>query len=226
MTDALAQLGAAITAAAPHANVLAWAAALTAPMRSAGITTPRRIAMFIGQVAEESGDFRALVEDLYYTTPDRIRDIWPSHFASVAEASPFIGHPQALANRVYASRMGNGNELSGDGWRFRGRGLIQITGRFGYEALAKKESRATDPEWLVTMTGAAVSACWFWGASAVALNARSDAWDIPAVTRWVNGGAADLDLRTRLCETALGAFGVASSAADDLNEAELGKIST
>lgn len=207
MTDLIAR---AIAAAAPYANVSAWASALAAPMQASGITTPRRIAMFIGQVTEETGDFRTLSEDLYYTTALHIRQTWPTHFADVSEAASFIGRPAALANHVYANRMGNGNEESGDGWRYRGRGLIQVTGKNLYQMLAKADPRATDPDWLLTPVGAAVSACWFWALPNMrpSLNALADAWDVAGVTERINGGTNGLPARQTACEAALGAISV------------------
>ncbi len=206
MTD-LARI---IAAVAPDANASVWSASLEAPMHSAGIVTPRRIAMFLGQCAEETGDFRALSEDLYYSTSGRIREVWPTHFADVGEAMPYVGRPAALANRVYANRMGNGDEESGDGWRFRGRGLIQITGRQMYEAFARADTRAADPDWLLTPAGAAVSACWYWGLSKAgrpSLNALADDWDIRSVTMRINGGYGTIPVRARLANAALAAFG-------------------
>ena len=203
-------------------------------MRSAGLTTPRRIAMFVGQVAEETGDFRKLSEDLYFTTAARIREVWPSHFADDGEAAPYIGRPAALANRVYANRMGNGSEESGDGWRFRGRGLLQITGRSLYEMFARADPRAGDPDWLACPAGAAASACWYWTLPTpghVSLTALTDAWDITAVTLRINGGVTGLGARVRLCNAALAALAPAHSAgagkmvtADDLNRAELASL--
>jgi putative chitinase len=201
-------LNTAIAAAAPYANVSAWSEALALPMQRSGIVTPNRIAMFIGQVVEETGNFRLLSEDLYYTTAARIRQVWPSRFADAGEAAPFIGRAAALANHVYANRMGNGSEESGDGWKFRGRGLIQLTGRTLYQAFAHVEPRATDPDWLLTPAGAAASACWYWTLPGAhpSLNALADAWDTEAVTRRINGGMVNLEARVTLCERARAAL--------------------
>jgi putative chitinase len=206
----------AIAATAPNANAALWAAALAVPTHSSGITTPNRIAMFIGQVAEESGDFRLMSEDFWYSTAERIREVWPTHFANQEDAAPFVGRPRALANRVYANRMGNGDEESGDGWRFRGRGLIQITGRAMYAAFAKVEPRASDPDWLTTAPGAAASACWFWTLphpGLPSLNSLADAWDVPRVTQRVNGGTDGLAAREASCQSARSAFAITRKAA-------------
>jgi putative chitinase len=199
-----------IGAVAPRASAGTWAAALLVPMQSAGITTPNRISMFLGQLAEETGEFRDLSEDLNYTTAERIREVWPSHFADAGEAAPFVGRPQALANHVYANRMGNGVDETGDGWRFRGRGLIQVTGRTLYEMFARVEPRATDPDWLMTPPGAAASACWYWMLPGFrpSLNALADAWDVAAVTQRINGGLTNLPTRIAMANAARATFGL------------------
>lgn len=229
MSEPLWLLPRALAIVAPHADIPTWTTALTDAMRAAGLTTPRRIAMFLGQCAEESRGFESLEEDLYYTTADRIRAVWPSHFATPAEAAPFIGNPAWLADRVYADRMGNGAEISGDGWRFRGRGLIQVTGRDNYTAFCNTKAgrRPEDlADWLATPAGAAASACWYWGwAASGRLNDLADAWDVPGATRLINGGSNGLDRRVMLCGAALALFATAPEpaepTADDLNAAEL-----
>jgi putative chitinase len=205
MTDQLTILPRVIGAVAPHVDSAAWSAALAPPMQSSGITTPNRISMFIGQCAIESRYFEALDEDLFYSTAEEIWKTWPKHFADQGEAAPYIGRPEDLANRVYANRMGNGDAASGDGWRFRGGGLMQITGRDAYEGFGRAEPRARDPDWVRTMQGAAESACWFWVANK--LNALSDLCDIPAVTKRVNGGLLGLQAREEMVEAALRVFG-------------------
>lgn len=98
---------------------------------NAGIDTPKKIAHFLSQVGSESGGFKVAVEDMWYTAP-RIMQVWPKRFPALELAKQYEKNPQKLANSVYANRMGNGNAASGDGYRFRGRGLIQITGRNMY----------------------------------------------------------------------------------------------
>lgn len=221
MTDALATLPRVIAAVAPHADANAWTAALTAPMRSAGLVTPNRIAMFIGQVAEESQYFEHLSEDLYYTNAAHIKEVWPRHFADVSEASKFIGRPAALANHVYANRMGNSDEESGDGWRFRGRGLLQITGKTLYQMFAKVEPRATITDWLMTPPGAAAAACWYWALPGAqpSLNILADNWDVSAVSTRINGGDAGAAQRLASCSSARSCFAVPS--APVVSEADL-----
>lgn len=216
MINALSLLPATIKAVAPRADAVAWSTALAPSMRAGGITTANRIAMFVGQVAEESNGFQTLAEDLHYSTARRIMDVWPSHFVSLSDAAELVGRPAALANRVYASRMGNGDEESGDGWKFRGRGLIQLTGRRLYTRFGAVESRASgDPDWLLTTSGAAASACWFWTLQDVSpsLNALADAWDITKATRRINGGLGNLAARVKACEAARSIFAASDEAA-------------
>jgi putative chitinase len=194
-----------IVAIAPHLSASladAWGSALADPMKSSGITTPRRVAAFLGQIAVESFGFTELEENLNYSA-GRLEVVWPKRFPA---GSPNIDrcarNPEALANAVYCDRMGNGDEASGDGWTYRGRGLIQITGRANYEALAKADARAADPDWLTTPAGAAVSACWFWTTRKPSLNLLADNWELTAITRAINGGTEGLEERISLSATA------------------------
>lgn len=204
------QLLVALTAAAPSLGqdkADAWAEVLEAPMISAGITTPRRIAAFIGQCAVESGGFTATSENLRYTRASRIISVWPTRFLTEASAAPYVNNPEALANNVYANRMGNGPPASGDGYRFRGLGLIQITGREEYTRFAKAVGRTPEDAaaWAVTPPGAAASATWFW--TWKSLNDLADAWDLVTLTERINGGHNGLDDRLTACNSALEALG-------------------
>jgi putative chitinase len=199
----------ALQAVAPHltdADRAAWIAALTPPLLKAGITTPRRIAAFLGQCAEESAGLRDLEEDLSYSAA-RLCQVWPNRFPNVTAAEACALQPELLANRVYAGRMGNGDEASGDGWRFRGRGLIQITGRTAYDRFAQAMNMTLDDavDHAATQTGAADSAAWFWTDND--LNAAADIWSIDLLTRKINGSTAGAAERSRLCEAALRAIG-------------------
>lgn len=194
---------------APHltdAERAAWVAALAEPIRKAGIIAPRCLAAFLGQCTVESGGFRDLEEDLSYSAA-RLCQVWPSRFPNVETAEVCALRPEALANRVYANRMGNGDEASGDGWRFRGRGLIQITGRAAYEQFARAMSLTLDQAVVhaASRSGAADSAVWFW--SAHQLNTLANTWSIDLITRKINGGTTGAAERTRLCEAALHAIG-------------------
>jgi putative chitinase len=176
-----------------------------------GIDTPARQAAFIAQCAHESQMFVHLDENLYYSSPERIQAVFPSHVKSVDDAAHLAKNPQALANRVYANRMGNGDEASGDGWRFRGAGLLMLTGRENHEAcaLAVKQPIDSIGDWMRQPYGACLSAAWFW-ASKPKLNALADTGDIDAVSRIVNGGSIGLAERRELFRICLAAFTGAS----------------
>lgn len=153
------------------------------------INSPVRIAAFIAQAAHESTDFTRLEENLRYSRPERIMAVFPSTVHSIADAVPLINNPQALASKVYANRLGNGDEASCDGWRYRGRGLFQVTGRTNYMAAggALGVDLKIHPELVAEPEGAAMTAGWFW--SAAGCNALADSSQIDAITRKINGRA-------------------------------------
>lgn len=188
------------------ADRAAWVAALAEPMRAGGITTPKCVAAFLGQCAVESAGFQVLEEDLRYSAA-RLCAVWPNRFPNAQAAERCAMQPEALANRVYAGRMGNGDEASGDGWRFRGRGLIQLTGRAAYERFARTMNMtlAQAVDHTATRAGAVVSAVWFWTAND--LNGLANVWSIDLITQKINGGVAGAAERTRLCEAALHVLG-------------------
>ena len=166
-----------------------WAPFLLPELRTRAITTPARLGLFLANTMHESAGGAVLVENLTYTSAARIRAVWPRRFATEADAAPFVRNPQALANRVYAGRNGNGGEATGDGWRFRGRGLIQITGRANYAAAAAAFGRGLDDPfigWCSTPAGAAATACWWWAAHGC--NTLADRGDDVAVRERINGG--------------------------------------
>lgn len=209
MTDCLAHLPQAFAAVAPDVDVAAWAAVLEAPMRSSGLATPNRAAMFLGQCAEESGGFSQLVENLNYSA-DGLRKTWPSHFAPTAlmpDAEDYARQPERIANYVYANRDGNGPPASGDGWTFRGCGIIQGTGRDFWTRFGAAMHLGPAAAWIFAQSqrGAAEAACWYW-LDRGQLLALSDAWDIAGVTQRVNGGLINLDRRETLCSAARAAF--------------------
>lgn len=153
------------------------------------IDKPVRAAAFLAQAAHESADFTRLEENLRYSRPERVMAVFPSTVRSIADAVPLINNPQALACRVYANRLGNGDEASGDGWRYRGRGLFQITGRANYMAAggALSVDLKNHPELVAEPEGAAMAAGWFW--SAAGCNDLADSSQIDAITRKINGRA-------------------------------------
>jgi putative chitinase len=205
----LAHLDPVLCAVAPHlteAERAAWVTALAAPMRKAGIAAPRCVAAFLGQCAVESDGFRTLEEDLGYSAA-RLVQVWPSRFPTIEAAQPYALQPESLANRVYANRMGNGDEATGDGWRFRGRGLIQISGRATYQRFARAMGMTLEQavNHTTTRAGAADSAVWFWTVNQ--LNGLANIWSVDLITRKINGGTTGAADRDRLCEAALQAIG-------------------
>ena len=178
---------------APDANVEHFAPALIAACEEFDINTPQRQAAFLAQVAVESGGLKRVAENLNYKASGLLR-VFPSHFSD-DEADDYAGQPERIANRVYADRMGNGDEASGDGWAFKGRGLIQLTGRSNYHACG--EALGVDlterPDYLESAEGAARSAAWYW--SKHGLNALADAGDIDRISRKINGGDNGIDER-------------------------------
>ena len=168
----------------------AWSAALAPHCARHAIDTPARLAAFLANAAHETGHFHRLEENLVYTAP-RLMAVWPHRFPTLAAARPFARAPEALANHVYGGRMGN--LRPGDGWRFRGRGLLMTTGRDNYCRLAIATGRTPEQllDWLLTPEGAAESAVQFW--SWRQCNQPADAGDLEEVRRRINGGLIGLD---------------------------------
>lgn len=183
-----------------------WYSALERCLPDYDINTPQRVAAFIAQCAHESGSFKFLRENLNYRAESLVK-VWPRHFPTLEVARQYARNPEKIANKAYAGRMGNGDEASGDGWRFIGRGLIQLTGRSNYQAFA--DSIETDindiPEYLQTFEGAVQSACWFWESNG--LNRWADAGDIKELTRRINGGFIGLEDRIKHYNHALHVLG-------------------
>jgi putative chitinase len=187
-----------------------WSIALGAATDQFDITSPPRLAAFLAQVAEESSEFRRLSEDLDFSTL-RIMQVWPSRFPTTAAAAPYAHLPQKLANHVYANRLGNGDEASGDGWRYRGRGLLQITGRSNYQIASGALNHAfiDSPDDLATPVWAAVAAAQYWRSHGlnVLADVGTDAGFV-AITRAINGGEAGLDSRRLYWMRAQSALGM------------------
>ena len=186
-----------------------WHHALEQLLPDYEINTPKRIAAFIAQCAHESAGFTALKENLNYKAAT-LRKIFPKYFPDDALANRYASMPnkqEAIANKVYANRMGNGPEESGDGYRFCGRGLIQLTGRDNYSWFAASLGISVEEasEYLQTFEGAAQSACWFWETNK--LNQWADAGDILTLTKRINGGTIGLEDRKKHYEHALHVLG-------------------
>ena len=164
-----------------------FAAPLNAACERFGITTPARIAAFVAQCRVESAGFTQLEESLFYRDHDRLARIFPSRIKSIAAAQGLVRNPQALANVVYAGRLGNGDTASGDGWRFRGRGLKQLTGRANYTEAAHALGRpyVEQPGLVAEDADACLTAAWFWHKSRC--SDLADSWQLDEITRRVNG---------------------------------------
>lgn len=174
------------------------------------INTPQRIAAFVAQCAHESGNFRVIKENLNYRAESLVK-IFPKYFPTLDLAREYASRPnkqEAIANRIYANRMGNGPEESGDGFRYCGRGLIQLTGKTNYQNFADSIETPVEmiPEYLATFEGAAQSACWFWETNN--LNRFADIGDIKGLTRAINGGFIGLEDRIKHYNHALHVLGV------------------
>lgn len=192
-----------------------WYHALEQLLPDYDITSPQRMAAFLAQCSHESGGFMVLKENLNYK-PAALTRLFHKYFPTEELAKEYCARPnkqEAIANRVYASRMGNGDESSGDGYRFCGRGLIQLTGRSNYQNFADSlEMNINDvPEYLATFEGAAQSACWFWEMNK--LNRFVDNNDFRGLTKAINGGYIGLQDREHHYAMALQTFGSGSHTA-------------
>jgi putative chitinase len=158
------------------------------------INTTSRLACFLAQVAHESGGFNAVKENLNYGAQGLV-NTFKKYFPTLEAAHPYERNPEAIANRVYANRMGNGDEASGDGFKHRGRGLIQLTGHDNYASFAADMGMTIDEaiDYLETYEGAAMSAAWFWWKNN--LNTWADQEDMLTLTKRINGGTIGLEDR-------------------------------
>lgn len=172
------------------------------------INSTKRIAAFLAQCAHESGEFTITKENLNYK-PEALVKIFGKYFdLSTAQKYCAMSNKQeAIANRIYANRMGNGNEQSGDGWRYRGRGLIQLTGKDNYSQYAKSLEISLEDavKQLETVDGCVQSACWFWKTNK--LNQWADKGDIVTLTKRINGGTIGLEDRIKHYKHALEILG-------------------
>ena len=158
------------------------------------ITTIERVAAFLAQCGHESADFTVLKENLNYSA-EGLNKVFPKRFPTVAAAQPYNRNPEKIANKIYADRMGNGPEASGEGYKYRGRGAIQLTGKENYSKFAASLGMdlTAAVAYCETLEGAIESACWFWTTNK--LNALADATDIVALTKRINGGTIGLEDR-------------------------------
>jgi putative chitinase len=183
-----------------------WVKALNEILPEYEINTPQRVAAFVAQTAHESGNYVFLEENLNYRAAS-LQKTFAKYFPTLELAQQYEKKPEKIANRVYANRMGNGSEETGDGWRYRGRGLIQLTGRNNYEFFAGSLEIPVQEasEYLGTFEGSVQSACWFWENNN--LNKWADAGDIKTMTKIINGGYIGLEDRIKHYDHALHVFG-------------------
>lgn len=194
----------------PHASeddIRHFVAALNEELPRFELNSLNRVAHFVAQIAHESGSFKFKSENLNYSAP-ALRAVFGKYFTSQAMAEQYARQPENIANLVYANRMGNGDVESGDGWRYRGRGLIQLTGKDNYRAcgeavgvdlVSEPDIVAEDPKLSVA------AACWYWQKRNI--NECADRDDVVAVTKKINGGTHGLEDRRvflNRCKSALG----------------------
>jgi len=181
-----------------------WLEPLNGTFQKYDINTPKREAAFIGQCSHESNNFKTLEENLHYSAATLMR-VWPSRFPDAAVADKYANNPQAIADKVYGGRMGNTED--GDGWKYHGRGLIQLTGKENYANCGSGlgVDFLGNPDLLVTPKYAALSAGWFWNKKG--LNALADAGDIETMTKRINGGILGLSDRKAKISKALSVLG-------------------
>jgi putative chitinase len=174
-----------------------WSEPLTTTFVKFGMNTPKEQAAFIGQASHESGHFRLLEENLNYRA-ETLMKLWPKRFPTMDDANKYARNPQLIANHIYSNRMGNRDEQSGDGFRFRGRGLFQLTGHDNYWHCGKAlgQDFVMNPDLIATPMFAALSAGWFWethGCGKLVDNAET-------LCKRINGGL--IGLQDRIAQSA------------------------
>jgi putative chitinase len=182
-----------------------WLKPLNDTFAKYGINTPTRQAAFIGQCQHESNNFKTLEENLNYSANELMR-AWPSRFDE-ATANKYADKPEMIANKVYGGRADLGNTQDGDGWKFHGRGVIQLTGRSNYQVCgdALGQPFTSNPELLLEPQWACMSAGWFWNKKG--LNALAEAEDWTTMTKRINGGTLGLQYRINRIHTAMDILG-------------------
>lgn len=176
-------------------NIEDWYPIIVDNIPKYNIDSNERVAAFLSQCSHESSEFKKIIENLNYRW-ESLRKVFPKYFPTDELAKKYEHNQEAIANWVYCNRMGNGTKDSGDGWRYKGRGLIQITGKNNYQAFADYMGMTLEdiPEYLETFEGALLSACWYWHKNN--LNKLADKEDIISLTKAINGGLNGLQDRT------------------------------
>ena len=190
-----------------NADAAAWADAAMEILPKYEINTPNRIAGFFAQCGHESMNFTVLSENLNYRA-ETLEKLFSKYFSKAGRnAADYAKQPEKIANVIYAGRMSNGDTASGDGYRFRGRGVVQLTGRDNYTAFGKSVGMTAEQviDYVTTKKGALESACWYWNSRN--LNAACDANDIVKMSKLVNGGTIGIDDRRKHYEAALAVLG-------------------
>lgn len=177
-------------------NPFDWYAEFIEKYQYYKLDNTNRVAAFIAQTAHESNDYTIIKENLNYSAK-RLMEVWPKRFPNLSIANKYARNPEKLANYVYANRLGNGPEESGDGWKYAGKGVIQLTGKENCQKFADSINMPLEeiPEYLLTPEGAMASAFYFWDTNN--LNSFADRKDIIGMTKVINGGTHGLDDRIK-----------------------------
>ena len=183
-----------------------WLEPLKETFEKYNIDTTKRQAAFIGQCMHESGGFKTLEENLNYSAK-ALMTTWPSRFPTEELANQYARNSEKIANKVYGGRMGNADESSGEGWKYRGRGIKQLTGKENYERCGSSlgVDLVNNPDLLLEPKYAALSAGWFWNKHG--LNDLADKSDIETMTKRINGGLLGLDARKAAIQKAESVLG-------------------
>jgi putative chitinase len=193
-----------LLACIPGHNIDAWYEPIVNALPDYEIVTVMRVAAWLAQMGHESGDLREVQENLNYSAKG-LRGVFPRYFPTDEMALEYQRKPEKIASRVYGGRMGNGPEETQEGWKFHGRGLVQITGKENYshcsQALYGDLRLLENPDLLAEQDGAIRSACWYWNSRQ--LNPLADAGDIVTITKRINGGTIGLEDRTNRYHRAL-----------------------
>lgn len=188
-------------------EVAEWYSLMNTMLPKYDINTESRVAGFLAQCGHESLEFTVLKENLNYSS-DALNRVFPKYFERAGrDATEYHRQPEKIANVIYANRMDNGDTASGDGYRFRGRGVIQLTGRANYTNFGKSIGKSPEEvvKYLETKQGALESACWFWSTNG--LNRYADGQDVVGMTKRINGGTIGLEDRKKHYAHALEVFG-------------------
>ncbi len=185
-------------AAPQNKDLASWVQPIKDACIKFNIDTVREVACFLAQAGHESAGFTRMTENLNYTKPERLMAVWPKRFPTLSFAKQFVGNPEKLANQVYANRMGNGDPSSGDGWKFRGTGLFQLTGRDNYTAFGRSMGIRAEAAADYIRSGkeaAAMSAAWFFEYNNI--DALAATPGVEDETKRINGGQIGLPERKK-----------------------------